>query len=66
MDKLTMPHVQFQVSFSQFTAYVSHIHTHLALHICCQQYVPCSKVSVDETLLGEVLHSISYLPTELQ
>ena len=42
--------------------------THLALHVrvSCQQYVPCSKVSVDETLLGEVVHSISYLPTEGQ
>ena len=39
---------------------------YLALCVCCQQYVPCSKVSVDETLLGEVLHSISNLLTESQ
>ena len=39
---------------------------YLALQICCQQHIPCSKVSVDETLLGEVLHSISNLPTESQ
>ena len=37
---------------------------YLALCVCCQQYVPCSKVSVDETLLGEVLHSIGNLLTE--
>ena len=39
---------------------------HLAFHICCQQYVPGSKVSVNEALLGEVVHSISYLSTESQ
>ena len=39
---------------------------HLAFHICCQQYVPCSNVSVDETLLGEVMHGTSNLPTESQ
>ena len=39
---------------------------HLAFHICCQQYVPCSNVSVNETLLGEVVHSISYLLAESQ
>jgi len=39
---------------------------HLAFHICCQQYVPCSNVSVDETFLGEVMHGTSDLLTESQ
>ena len=48
-------------------AYIKHPpEAYLALCVCCQQYVPCSKVSVDETLLGEVLHSISNLLTESQ
>ena len=40
--------------------------THLGYVLFTQQYVPCSKVSVDETLLGEVVHSTSDLPTESQ
>ena len=40
--------------------------THLSYVPFRQQYVPCSKVPVDETLLGEVLHSTSYLLTECQ
>ena len=39
---------------------------YLTLAVPIQQYVPCSKVSVDETLLGEVVHSTSYLLAEPQ
>ena len=52
---------------AQSTQIYTFIHgTHLGYVLFIQQYVPCGKVSVDETLLGEVVHSISYLPTELQ
>ena len=39
---------------------------YFTLSVRCQHYVPCSKVSVDETLLGEELHSISNFHTESQ
>ena len=42
------------------------IHTYLTVVLLIQQYVPGSEVSVDETLLGEVVHSISYLLAEGQ
>ena len=51
--------------YSRYSVYIVHT-THLSYVLFIQQYVPCSKVSVDETLLGEVVHSISYLSTELQ
>ena len=51
--------------YSRYSVYIVHT-THLSYVLFIQQYVPCSKVSVDETLLGEVVHSISNLPTELQ
>ena len=39
---------------------------YFTLGVRCQHYIPCSKVSVDETLFGEVLHSISNFHTESQ
>ena len=65
--KCTHAHTPSMYKCTQWDRDLTHINvTHLALCVCCQQYVPCSKVSVDETFLREVLHSISNLLTKPQ